>query len=62
MPLQVLLGYPAGGAGDTLLRVLAPALSNELGRAVTVENKPGAAGLLGLRSLQQRWPEGTRLM
>ncbi len=62
MPMQVLLGYPAGGAGDTLLRVLAPALSNELGRAVTVENKPGAAGLLALRSLQQRWPEGTRLM
>lgn len=60
--LKVLLGYPAGGGGDVLLRVLAPTLGTELRRAVTVENKPGAAGLLALAALQQGVPDGSTVM
>lgn len=61
-PVNILLGYPAGGGGDAVLRVFAPALARELGRAVTVENRPGAAGLLALAALRRSKPDGSNLM
>lgn len=41
-PVRLLVGYPAGGPVDGGARLLAPALSRELGVPVVVENKPGA--------------------
>ncbi|WP_291099953.1 tripartite tricarboxylate transporter substrate binding protein [Hydrogenophaga sp.] len=61
-PLRVLLGYPAGGGGDAMLRVLAPAIAQELGTVVVIENKPGAAGLLALNALLQGKPDGNAVM
>src|SRR5581483_11799209 len=43
-PIKLVVGYPPGGSGDFLSRLAADELGKELGVAVVVENKPGAAG------------------
>src|SRR5438445_11310765 len=43
-PLKIVVGYPPGGSGDFLTRMAADELGKDLGVAVVVENKPGAAG------------------
>lgn len=43
-PLHLLVGFPAGSTPDLVARALADPLALRLGRAVVVENRPGAAG------------------
>jgi tripartite-type tricarboxylate transporter receptor subunit TctC len=43
-PIKLMVGYPPGGSGDFLTRVMADELTRELGQTVVVENKPGAGG------------------
>jgi len=48
-PLRVLVPVPAGGPSDFIARQVAQQLSASLGQVVTVENKPGANGLVAAR-------------
>lgn len=41
-PIRMVVPYPPGGGTDMLARGLAAEMSKDLGRAVVVENKPGA--------------------
>jgi len=43
-PLKIVVGYPPGGSGDFLTRIIADEMSKNLGVAVVAENKPGAGG------------------
>jgi tripartite-type tricarboxylate transporter receptor subunit TctC len=43
--------YSPGGGYDTIARALAPALEEELGATVVVENQPGAGGLAAANTL-----------
>ncbi len=43
--------YPPGGGYDTIARAVAPALEEELGSTVVVENQPGAGGLVAATAL-----------
>lgn len=45
-PLRFLVGFPPGGGNDALARVVGPKLSEKLGRAVVIDNRPGAGGNL----------------
>ncbi len=47
-PIKLIVPYPPGGATDTIGRQLAIEASKALGQQVVVENKPGAAGNLGV--------------
>lgn len=42
--ITLLHGFGAGGAADTICRILAPPLAEALGRPVVVEPRPGAGG------------------
>lgn len=57
-PLHIVLGFPPGGAIDTIARVIAPKMSADLGQSVVVENKPGAGGVIGMQSVARAEPDG----
>lgn len=46
-PVTLVVPWPAGGATDRHLRVLAEATSKHLGQPIIIDNKPGASGTLG---------------
>jgi len=48
-PITMIVAWPAGGAHDTVGRLVAEYLSKELGQPVVVNNQPGAAGTTGVR-------------
>jgi tripartite-type tricarboxylate transporter receptor subunit TctC len=42
-PVRIIVGFPAGAAGDLISRALAAHLGNALGQQFVVENRPGAS-------------------
>ncbi|MGH7290754.1 MAG: Bug family tripartite tricarboxylate transporter substrate binding protein, partial [Myxococcota bacterium] len=46
-PLRVIVPFPAGGAIDLQARVIGQKLNERLGQPVIVDNRPGAATLVG---------------
>jgi tripartite-type tricarboxylate transporter receptor subunit TctC len=45
-PIKLVVGYPPGGSGDFLTRVIADEMSQDLGVAVVADNRPGAGGTI----------------
>jgi tripartite-type tricarboxylate transporter receptor subunit TctC len=43
-PVRLVVGYPPGGSGDFLTRVMADEMSKDLGVSVVADNRPGAGG------------------
>ena len=60
-PLRLVVGNSAGGSNDHVARLLAPYMSERLGQSVVVDNKPGAAGNIGLESVVKAPPDGYTL-
>ena len=50
-PLRIIVGFPAGTSPDLMARALTEPLSKILGQPVIVENRVGAAGVLGADAL-----------
>ena len=57
-PVTLLHGFAAGGAADTIARVLAPSLAEALGKPVIVEARPGAGGNIASAALARAAPDG----
>jgi tripartite-type tricarboxylate transporter receptor subunit TctC len=57
-PIMVVSPVQAGSAGDISLRLVMQKLSENLRVPVTVENVPGAAGMIGLDRLARAKPDG----
>ena len=57
-PIRVLVPFAAGGAVDTLARIVGQKLSENLGQPVIVENRPGAGGNLASDILAKSPPDG----
>jgi tripartite-type tricarboxylate transporter receptor subunit TctC len=60
--VNIILPYPPGGLGDAAVRRMAARLSEIWKVPVTVENKPGAAGLLGAGLVAKAPADGYTLM
>jgi tripartite-type tricarboxylate transporter receptor subunit TctC len=60
-PARILVGFPAGGAADTIARIIAQWLSDRLGQPFIVENRPGAAMNLALQAALTSPPDGYSL-
>src|SRR5450631_4038150 len=43
-PVRIIVGFPAGGSGDIIARLMGQWLSERLGQTFIIENRPGAAG------------------
>ena len=61
-PIRWIVGYPPGGATDTLARLLGQHVSAKLGQPVVVDNRPGAGSALGASALAQAPADGYTLM
>jgi len=57
-PVTLWVPWPAGGATDLTLRLLADGASRDLGQKVYVENRAGAGGTLAMPILQQAAADG----
>ena len=60
-PLRMVYPYPAGGTGDTIMRIVADRLGTELKQPVIVENRPGATGVTGSKYVADSAPNGYTL-
>jgi tripartite-type tricarboxylate transporter receptor subunit TctC len=60
-PISLIVPWPAGGATDISLRLLAELAGKSLGQRVVVENRSGAGGTLAMPLLQQASPDGYTL-
>ena len=60
-PIRYICPWPAGGSTDAVIRSLADSAGKILGTTIIVDNKPGAAGLLGANELVNAKPDGYTL-
>jgi len=61
-PVHLVVGYVPGGATDAAARIIAEQLSQNLGQAVIVENRPGAGGVIADQYVAKAKPDGTTLL
>ncbi len=59
---RIVFPFAPGGGGDTLLRILADRLQPLLDRSFIVENRTGADGVIGIRTVKNASPDGTTLL
>ena len=60
-PIRIIVAYPAGGANDIVARAIGQELSQDLGQAVVIENRSGAAGTVGADAAAKSAPDGYTL-
>ena len=61
-PIRFVVPFAAGGATDVVARLIAPNLSAALGQTVIVENRPGAATVIGTALVAQSPPDGYTIL
>lgn len=61
-PIRLVVAFAAGGAADSVARVLAPKLGERLGVSVVVENRTGGSGSNGGAAVAQAAPDGHVLL
>ena len=61
-PIKLIVPFPAGGGVDTIGRIVAEKLGLALGQQVVVENRGGAAGVIGMRVAAKAAPDGYTLV
>lgn len=57
-PIRYIVPFPAGGGQDLVVRALAPRLGDALGQQVIVDNRPGAATMVGAELAAKAPPDG----
>jgi tripartite-type tricarboxylate transporter receptor subunit TctC len=60
-PITMIVPFPAGGGVDAIGRILAERLSAALGQQIIIENRGGAAGVIGTRAAARAAADGYTL-
>lgn len=60
--IRFVVPYPAGGPLDTVARLLAQKVSQNVNQPVVVENKPGAGGNIGADAVAKSPPDGYTIL
>lgn len=61
-PIKLIVPWPPGGSADSLGRLVAIGLTNQLGKQVIVENLGGAGGNIGTQAFIKAQPDGYTLL
>jgi tripartite-type tricarboxylate transporter receptor subunit TctC len=61
-PVRLVVPYAPGGTSDTLGRLLGQGIAPSLGQPVVVENRAGAASMLGTEAVVRAQPDGHTLL
>lgn len=61
-PIKWIVPNPAGGGTDAVMRVIAEAMAPRLGQPLVIENRPGAATMVGAQAFLQSAPDGYTLL
>jgi len=61
-PITLIVPFPAGGGVDAMARIVAERLSATLGQQVVIDNRGGAAGVIGTRAGAKAAPDGYTLV
>lgn len=60
--IRAIVPFPAGGGIDTVIRILAPKMSESLGQQLIIDNRAGASGTLGTEMVAKAAPDGYTLL
>jgi tripartite-type tricarboxylate transporter receptor subunit TctC len=61
-PVRIVIGFGAGGGTDTVARIVAQKLQENLGGTFLIENKPGGGGRLAPDTVAKSPPDGYTLL
>ena len=61
-PIRFVVPWPAGGGADVVGRAIAQDLGGALGKQVVVDNRPGAAAIIGTELVARAQPDGYTLL
>src|SRR3954471_13717032 len=61
-PITMIVPFPAGGGVDAIGRIVADKLAAALGQPVIIDNRGGAAGVIGTRAASRAAPDGYTLV
>ena len=61
-PIRLLIPQATGGGSDTIGRYMAQRIAEELDQNVVVDNRPGAAGMLGADMVKRATPDGYTML
>lgn len=61
-PIKLIIPFPPAGATDVIGRALGQKLSESLGQAVVIENRPGAGSTIGADQAAKSAPDGYTLL
>jgi tripartite-type tricarboxylate transporter receptor subunit TctC len=61
-PVHLIVGFPAGGPQDIVMRLIGQWLSERLGQSFVIDNRPGAGGNVGAEAVVHAAPDGYTLL
>lgn len=61
-PVHIIVGFPPGGVGDIIARLIGQAMQERLGQPVVIENRPGAGGNVGTDMVVRSTADGYTLI
>lgn len=61
-PIRLIIPQATGGGSDTIGRYMAQRLGDALGQNIVVDNRPGAAGMLGALMVKDAVPDGYTML
>src|SRR6266513_5869286 len=61
-PLRLVVGFPPGGSGDFLARIIADELTREIAQPVVVDNRPGAGSNIAAEHVARAASDGYTIL